>query len=117
MSLISFRNFLAPLSNKLHIGAIIVVAILIAVARLSGAGLSRSGTSEGGTTESRGGDEIDQSIRGFLSDRHDRARLGNQGDDRINQLMRDDGAAKAPTPSNQDDKGALNDIKKSLGLE
>ena len=135
MSLISVRNFIAPFSNKVGIGALVVVTIIVAVARISGAHSNRS---ENGESRSRVEEEaaaneeaaMNSEIANFLKNQEvedkNRARMkptreGQMApieDPVLSDLLRADGTAQAPQGKKpaQNNSG-LSDIRRTLGLE
>ena len=129
MSLISIRNFVAPLQNRLHLGTIIVVGVLIGVARLSGAAISvrddhrgaldRVPVSTGASTDDDTAG-LPRNDQGNLP-AHKSADKAN-GDELLNGLFQEDNAAakkKDPPANNHGNRpaGQLQDIRRSLGLE
>jgi hypothetical protein len=132
MSLINAKNFVAPLQNKLHIGAIIVVAFLVAVIRLSSKPAQDTPAGDSGREAPAATEQdTDAQIANFFKSKGSDPRAGlnpkaaaaagtqrPREDDLLNQIMQDKGhskktaASKEPAPA-----GGLNDIRKSLGLE
>jgi hypothetical protein len=135
MSLISVRNFIAPFSNKVGIGALVVVTIIVAVARISGAHSNRS---ESGEPVSRDNQEVTSSeeaamnneIANFLKNQEvgtdARARMEPSRNGQIapiedpvlSDLLRDQESRTAPQGRRpaQNNNG-LSDIRRTLGLE
>lgn len=135
MSLINFRNFVTPFSNKVGIGALVVITIIVAVARISGAHTNQNsgGDRESTQRSSNGEDEatMNAEIANFLQNQdvgeNDRAGLrnGREGgsapieDPLLNDLLRRELEAK-PKPNrdqNQNNNRGLSDIRRTLGLE
>jgi hypothetical protein len=135
MSLISVRNFVAPFSNKVGIGALVVITIIVAVARISGAHSNRSENGEPVSRVDREAAaneeaEMNNEIANFLknqeveSDSRARMKPAREGqmapidDPVLSDLLRREDNANAPQgkkPS-QNNSG-LSDIRRTLGLE
>jgi hypothetical protein len=140
MSLINARNFIAPLSNKMAMGALVVGIIIIAVVRISGAHSNRQSSSAGeDEMQASAANEADmkEEIRAFLEKQEAvddvRAGLGRTarppaGGGATTSLEEDPFLAglieqeilpkkKAPAPTAPKREDGLTDIKKTLGLE
>lgn len=59
MSLINLQNFVTPLTNKLHLGTILLVAVLFAVFRLAGGGWASMSTESSYEDQVKGRPSID----------------------------------------------------------
>jgi hypothetical protein len=130
MSLLSPKNFVAPLQNKVAMGAILVIAVLVLVARLSGAAIAKRNA--GADDRANRGYAKDQSapadprdrevatsIENFLGEKPGEkkaARAPQAGDDFLQDLLRE-APAPAPAPTVEAAPKGLNDIRRSLGLE
>ena len=126
MSLISGRNFVAPLRSKVQIGILIILALLVAAIRLSGSSGGALPSRSGGEAVSQGGgegDPRDAELVQFLQDMNKNRKEGAKraaaaSDDELQGLM--DGSFERDLQRRQDQEkksDKFNDIRKSLGLE
>jgi hypothetical protein len=126
MSLISARNFSAPLQSKVQIGILVILALLVAAIRMSGSsGPSMSVPAERDTAPQAGGvadprdEELVEFLQGMNKNRKDAAkRAGSPSDEELQGLM--DGSFERDLQRKQDQQqksGKFDDIRKSLGLE
>lgn len=136
MSLISVRNFIAPFSNKVGIGALVVVTIIVAVARISGAhsnrsenGESRSSVDEVAAANEEAAmnseianflknQEVDQNTRARMKPSRENNNMAPIEDPVLSDLLRREGTTSAPQGRRpaQNNSG-LSDIRRTLGLE
>ena len=127
MSLISFRNFLAPFGSRFQIGALLVLAFLAFVFRV---GASTSSTSPRGAerVEARSGSQANplaSELEDIMAQQQRRAAQGTQrrvaapadGEDAVLEGALAGDYQEPPAPPANPGARPLGDIKKSLGLE
>lgn len=143
MSLISFRNFMVPLRDKLQLGAILLVPLLILAIRLSEKSLHRDDADLDERPANVQQNDRNRSIpsvdeffehRGITNNAPDLAAEATRlrehtkdesGDDLLNKLladspMKDEPQAQKTAPSSSKPSSGnnqLKDIRKTLGLE
>lgn len=126
MSLISARNFSAPLQSKVQIGILVILALLVAAIRMSGSsGRGVNSRSERDLAPQAEGDsdprdaELVQFLQDMNKNRKDAAKRANvESDQELQGLM--DGSFERDLQKKRDQQqksGKFDDIRKSLGLE
>jgi len=124
MSLISVRNFVAPLQNRLHLGTIIMVAVLIAVARLSGGavrvGHSQKKSSLEPAVTAQDNSVEEDSLETIETQPQKKLPARDLDRDPLDDLLAEKPLAHTEQPAknpNNNKPNQLSDIRKSLGLE
>ena len=121
MSLISVRNFVAPLQNRLHLGTIIMVAVLIAVARLSGGAVRIGSIKKQAVTQEAVPTDTDESTDEINNSVPDKMPSKNVDRDPLDDLLAEQPAHQPEhtnkNSNNNNKPNQLSDIRKSLGLE
>jgi hypothetical protein len=124
MSLISLRNFSAPLRSKVQIGILVTLALVVAAIRFgASAGSVVPSDSSRGVREEPVVDPRDAELVEFLKGVNkgrdaEAKRAAGAGDDELQGLM--DGSFERDLQRKQNqgqNSGKFNDIRKSLGLE
>jgi hypothetical protein len=121
MSLISLRNFSAPLQSKFQIGILVVLALVVAAIRFSGPSSRSLPSVTGREGSSSGADPRDAEIVDFLKGvekNRNQAAKRPPADDELQGLM--DGSYERDLQRKRDQQqksGKFDDIRKSLGLE
>ncbi len=124
MSLISLRNFSAPLRSKVQIGILVTLALVVAAIRFgASAGPGMHVEPSRGSREEPAMDPRDAELVDFLkgvNKGRDAAakRAAGADDEELQDLMDGSFERDLQRRQNQDQKtGKFNDIRKSLGLE
>jgi len=122
MSLINIKNLSSPLSNKVHLMAILLVVFLFWAYRLSGGTIMlKSSTDTGGqaiqqSELDRGGHSsaASEPVRSRVLERRERSQQESRP---LEELLREDANRGTVTRERQQDQGGLSDIEKKLGLK
>jgi hypothetical protein len=126
MSLISLRNFTAPLRSKFQIGGLIIGALLVLVIRLAGGGTySGDGTpqdfadrQELDQNEVSRRNELNEILRESLPARRAPAKRAAAPDDILDGLVGENANVRQKPQRGQDPSGnSFDDIRRSLGIE
>ncbi|MCB0335888.1 MAG: hypothetical protein KDD62_06265 [Bdellovibrionales bacterium] len=115
MSLISAKNFIAPLQNKVHLGTIILVAVCFAFLR--GAGASFSTYSKGYSTEPKRAPVSAQRYAPTSRSAGQQKNTYGYKDSRDTQSARPARRNNAEKQNTQQQSGNLFDLEQELGLK
>lgn len=113
MSLISLKNIVGPLGNRVQIGALIIVVIIVLVIRLNSAG--SDGAQAGVKSASSGQGQLLGVLNDARSSR--RAKAERTKDDFLDGLVADGLDEEIPPTAKPKDSESFDDIRKSLGLD
>jgi hypothetical protein len=113
MSLISLKNLVGPLGNKVQIGALIIVIIMVLVIRLNSDG--NGGTGAGVKSASSGQGQLLSVLNDARSSR--RAKAERTRDEFLDGLVADGLNEEIPPTAKPKDSESFDDIRKSLGLD
>ncbi len=102
MSLISTKNFLAPLNNKVHLVTIILATFAFATLRLSGCSVNSVSS----------GTHLKKKIYSTKKDKG----LRVQKDKKIYKFKPTKNVKNAPSKNTTGESGALDDIEKIMGM-
>lgn len=124
MSLINFRNFLAPLGSKVQLGALLVLAFLAFVVRYNSTGGATEAPRE--TTQLRrvapSGDQeelLRAAEKAPLFGSNSARRRADAADPMLEDALAGTGDTGRPPPPAQapGGKGGLDEIRRTMGLE
>ena len=127
MSLLSIKNLTAPLTNKVHLTSIVLVAFLFAVFRLSGGSVSIDSTkaravpikAELAPKKTLGAEPLPEELGNFNPKKEIERlnKLDDETDPLADALKHGDTAKEVNKTQGGKDSTGLDDIEKRLGLK